>query len=394
RGNSIFGNDGLGIDLKNDGVTANDMDDPDSGPNALQNFPVITSAQAGTNNVQGTLDSTALTTFDLDFYHSAACDGSGNGEGTTFLQSTQVTTNASGDATFNLNLTPTLTAGDVITATATDPDGNTSEFSVCQTVTSSSPPGGGPPTDTDGDGIPQDQDACPFVAEDKDGFEDQDGCPEEDNDEDSVPDAQDACPNQPEDIDGFEDEDGCPEPGPQGAPSPTLPECQANPAAKCGTDGDDTVTVGNAETWYLGAGNDNVVITGCDNVVYLQGGNDVVVVLNPNCPNTIFLGDGDDSLSTGGGTARSSESTGSVAGLTVNGEAGNDSIRGGGLGDALRGGRGNDFLAGLGGNDVLKGGGGPDKLRGGAGNDTLNGGASRDSCRGGPGQNKLKSCES
>jgi CSLREA domain-containing protein len=401
RGNSIFSNGGLGIDLVGgtedaNGVTANDTDDPDTGSNNLQNFPVITFAQSSSNNVQGTLNSTALTTFDVDFYSSAACDGSGNGEGATYLDSTQVTTNASGDATFNLNLAASLTPGNVLTATATDPAGNTSEFSACQTVSSPPPSGGGPPPDTDADGIPQDQDACPFVAEDFDGFEDNDGCPEADNDQDGIEDVDDACPNQPEDFDGFEDNDGCPEPGPGPDPGgqPALAECQANPAAKCGTDGDDNVTVGNGETWYLGAGNDVVTVTGCDNVIFLQGGNDVVLVLNPNCPNVIFLGDGDDSLSTGGATARSSESTGSVGGLTVNGEAGNDSIRGGGLGDALRGGLGNDFVAGLGGNDVLKGGGGPDKLRGGAGNDTLIGGASNDSCKGGPGQNKLKSCES
>ena len=42
RGNSIFGNGGLGIDLLNDGVTPNDLGDPDIGPNNLQNFPLVT----------------------------------------------------------------------------------------------------------------------------------------------------------------------------------------------------------------------------------------------------------------------------------------------------------------------------------------------------------------
>lgn len=66
--------------------------------------------------------------------------------------------------------------------------------------------------DSDGDGIPNRIDQCVKVAEDKDGFEDEDGCPDLDNDGDGVPDAQDKCAGEPEDKDGFEDEDGCPDP--------------------------------------------------------------------------------------------------------------------------------------------------------------------------------------
>ena len=66
--------------------------------------------------------------------------------------------------------------------------------------------------DTDGDGIPDRLDRCPNEAEDKDGFEDDDGCPDLDNDKDGIPDALDKCPNDPEDRDGFEDQDGCPDP--------------------------------------------------------------------------------------------------------------------------------------------------------------------------------------
>jgi OOP family OmpA-OmpF porin len=65
--------------------------------------------------------------------------------------------------------------------------------------------------DRDQDGINDDQDACPADAEDKDGFEDSDGCPEVDNDQDNIPDSSDKCAAQPEDYDGFEDTDGCPE---------------------------------------------------------------------------------------------------------------------------------------------------------------------------------------
>ncbi|MCA9664069.1 MAG: OmpA family protein [Myxococcales bacterium] len=65
--------------------------------------------------------------------------------------------------------------------------------------------------DPDGDGILLGSDACPLVAEDKDNFEDSDGCPDPDNDKDGILDAADKCPNQPEDKDGFEDTDGCPD---------------------------------------------------------------------------------------------------------------------------------------------------------------------------------------
>jgi len=66
--------------------------------------------------------------------------------------------------------------------------------------------------DTDGDGIPDSIDKCPNEPEDKDGFQDEDGCPDPDNDGDGILDVNDKCPNEPEDKDGFQDEDGCPDP--------------------------------------------------------------------------------------------------------------------------------------------------------------------------------------
>jgi outer membrane protein OmpA-like peptidoglycan-associated protein len=66
--------------------------------------------------------------------------------------------------------------------------------------------------DTDGDGLLDSQDMCPDEPEDRDGFEDADGCPDPDNDKDGVLDVNDGCPNDPEDADAFEDEDGCPDP--------------------------------------------------------------------------------------------------------------------------------------------------------------------------------------
>ncbi len=66
-------------------------------------------------------------------------------------------------------------------------------------------------TDKDGDRVLDKDDKCPEVPEDRDGFEDNDGCPDDDNDKDGIPDSQDECPDDPEDVDGHEDEDGCPD---------------------------------------------------------------------------------------------------------------------------------------------------------------------------------------
>ena len=65
--------------------------------------------------------------------------------------------------------------------------------------------------DRDGDGILDRDDKCPSVAEDRDGFQDQDGCPDPDNDGDGILDAKDKCRDAPEDFDGFKDDDGCPD---------------------------------------------------------------------------------------------------------------------------------------------------------------------------------------
>jgi OmpA-OmpF porin, OOP family len=94
--------------------------------------------------------------------------------------------------------------------------------------------------DKDGDGIQDDKDQCPASAEDKDGFEDADGCPDVDNDDDSVPDAQDKCPSQAEDPDGFKDLDGCPDPDNDldGVPD-DKDQCADKPETKNGYKDDD-----------------------------------------------------------------------------------------------------------------------------------------------------------
>ena len=70
---------------------------------------------------------------------------------------------------------------------------------------------GCPDLDNDNDGIADATDKCPTEPEDKDNFEDDNGCPDPDNDGDGVPDAADKCGDQPETRNGFEDEDGCPD---------------------------------------------------------------------------------------------------------------------------------------------------------------------------------------
>ena len=109
-------------------MTPNDTGDADTGANNLQNFPVLT---AGSGGVQGTLNSSANGTFTIQFFGNAACDGSGNGEGETFLGQIQVTADGSGNATIPFFAAP---AGQVVTATATSASGDTSEFSSCVIV--------------------------------------------------------------------------------------------------------------------------------------------------------------------------------------------------------------------------------------------------------------------
>lgn len=130
RGNSIFVNGALGIDLAPSGPTPNDPGDGDAGPNGLQNFPSV-SVQPGGTSVAGSLSSTPSTAFVIDIFDNVVCDASGFGEGEKYLGSVNVTTDGTGTATFTFTPGTAIPAGHFATATATDPSGNTSEFSVC-----------------------------------------------------------------------------------------------------------------------------------------------------------------------------------------------------------------------------------------------------------------------
>jgi len=72
---------------------------------------------------------------------------------------------------------------------------------------------GCPDPDNDNDGILDTADKCPLEAEDKDKWRDEDGCPDTDNDADFILDRDDKCPNDPETVNGVDDEDGCPDKG-------------------------------------------------------------------------------------------------------------------------------------------------------------------------------------
>jgi hypothetical protein len=136
-GNSIFSNGRLGLDLDGGtqnfaGVTKNDPKDPDTGANNLQNKPTISSATtaSGKITVKGNLNSTPEKTFTIQFFSNR----SGENEGRTFIGQRSVSTNANGKAPFTFSFPKEVLVGRTVTATATGPGGNTSEFSVPRTV--------------------------------------------------------------------------------------------------------------------------------------------------------------------------------------------------------------------------------------------------------------------
>jgi hypothetical protein len=135
-GNDIYSNGSLGISLSGGGVpTPNDDGDADTGSNNLQNYPVISTVTIGpstTVHVSGSLNSTPGTAYRVEFFANANCDASGHGQGKKFIGFANLATTPNPVVFGSLNFTVPADRH-VITATATDPSGNTSEFSVCST---------------------------------------------------------------------------------------------------------------------------------------------------------------------------------------------------------------------------------------------------------------------
>ncbi len=158
QSNSIHSNGGLGIDLGNDGVTANDGGDGDLGANDLQNFPTVTIAStSGTGTTVGaTYVGQPNTFYSFEFYASPSCDSSGNGEGARVMGGGSFAS-ISGNIGFAIALPTLAYVGEVVTATTTAiTAGNTSEFSLCFTV---QPCAG----DLDCDSVLDGTDNCPTV---------------------------------------------------------------------------------------------------------------------------------------------------------------------------------------------------------------------------------------
>ncbi len=150
RGNAIFSNGSLGIELvPPEDPTPNDSGDGDTGANQLQNFPLISSvtilAPSGSGTrFQGVLHSAPSMTYELDFFENPACSNSPREfvEGQTYLGSGQVSTDGAGTGTFDITVPASVAPGARLSATATDPSGNTSEFS--QRIVFSMAPASGP----------------------------------------------------------------------------------------------------------------------------------------------------------------------------------------------------------------------------------------------------------
>jgi VCBS repeat-containing protein len=135
-GNSIFSNFGLGIDLHGDGPTPNDQGDADSGDNNLQNFPVISSATVDVTTVRvqyAVPSTTANSAYPLRVeFFKADSDGQ---EGQAFLGfDTYTAAQAGTSKTAVFTSAAGLAVGDKLVATATDNQGNTSEFSASVAV--------------------------------------------------------------------------------------------------------------------------------------------------------------------------------------------------------------------------------------------------------------------
>ncbi|HMC12126.1 MAG TPA: hypothetical protein VKH44_12585, partial [Pirellulaceae bacterium] len=336
----------LGIDLTNqfpfprdDGVTPNDSQGhggPDD-PNNFQNFPVLTSAitSGGTTTITGTLHADPNTRYLLEFFANDPDPLGLPAEGQQLITLGETTTDASGNASFSITSgSVAISPARTITATATDPIGNTSEFSAAQAVTQ---------------GLPE----CDIEAELEPGHE---------NTAVLLPDPDDPGENlllvtgtARSDVILIE-----PRPSDQ---SQIRVRINGHLAGFF-----DRVAVPEILVFGLG-GNDKIVVSAAldqETTIFGDSGNDVIIA-----------GSGDTQIAGGAGNDK------------IVGGRGNDTLCGDNGNDVIVGGLGNDTIFGDAGNDVINGGVGDDLLLGGDGNDVLDGAVGSDRLYGQAGNDTL-----
>lgn len=347
--NSIDSNLGIGIDLNLDGVSPNDPGDTDPGANRLQNFPVLTHVVRDVQGtqIQGTLNSTPQTQFDVEAFSSPSCDSSGFGEGARSLGSFQVWTDGGGDASFAQLLGASAPAGSAVTATATAPDGSTSEFSACQTVDK-------PKVDL----ALAKEDSPNIVAAG-----------------DEVTYTITVANNGPNTASGVGLSDPLPSTASFVSVSPSQGSCAGTSTVVCqlGTvakGGSATVTLV-ARLSTAGSVTNTATVDGTETDTNLANNTaSAITIVTPNADGCTVVGTGGNDY--------------------LAGTAGDDVICGLGGNDTLIGKKGADTLYGGDGNDVLKGGAGNDTIYGDDGNDTAVGGQGFDSVLGGVGADVLR----
>jgi Ca2+-binding RTX toxin-like protein len=400
--NSIFGNSLLGIDLSGgtqlpSGVTENDIGDDDTGANDLQNFPVISTAVSDGNNLEigGTLNSTPNTVFRLQFFANTSLDPSGNGEGEQFIGSTFVTTDVNGDANFEEVFPTAIPTGLFVTATATSPDNNTSEFSGGKLI--SVTPVNNPPIADDDSTTTEEETSVTINI--LDGDSDPDGSIDPttvaiadnptngtvivnpDGTVDYTPDTDfsgsDSFTYTVQDNEGTSSNEARVMVTIEEAPTttnPVIPNLVTDPLNPVsGTEGNDGLLGTSSNDLLEGlAGND--ALSGEAGDDFLDGGEGIDTAVYQFDPDgvTADLEKGDNN---GPATGSATDGYGNTDGLlkieNLIGSDFDDELFGDGQVNNLSGRDGNDVIFGLGGNDFIVGGAGADELEGGSGSDNF-----------------------
>ncbi|MCH7587546.1 MAG: hypothetical protein IIC78_05870 [Chloroflexi bacterium] len=369
--NSMFSNGGLGIDLNNDGVTPNDPDDADASPNMLQNFPDIASAVFNGSNgklrVRYSVDSaTVNSTYPLRVeFFIADADGE---EGMIYVGSDiYPDTNAQATRTVDLPMAAEfVSGGDVIVATATDDDGNTSEFSLPEPIAFTCR--GLPATlvGTSGDDILEGTSADDVIL----GLSGHDVIVAREG-------ADSICAGKGDDIVSAGDGDD-------------WVEAQQGDDMVHGGDGDDQLFGGPGDDRLSGAFGDDIIDCG-SGTDYADGGDDSDDVLeadiiSANCEESAP----DVENGPPGGGVPPDKTTCRGVEATILGTIGDDLLIGTPGDDVMVGRDGHDVILGLGGKDLICGGPGNDMLVGGPGRDRLDGDRGHDMIAGGKGNDGIK----